>query len=92
MAGESLIETGLEKQPVDRGMLNKALSRNARCQDTESSAAQNTGALVPQEAAFTIQGEGSCVTEHSLSWGQGIMLISFRPLTPTESFGMTVTL
>lgn len=92
MAGESLVEMGLEKQPMDRGVLNKALSRNAHCQNTESLAAQNTGALVPQEAAFTVQGEGSCVTEHSLSWGQGIMLISFQPLTPTESFGMMVTL
>lgn len=92
MAGESLIETGLEKQPMDRGTLNKALSRNARCQNTESSAAQNTGALVPQAAAFTVRGEGSCVTEYSLSWGQGIMLISFQPLTPTESFGITATL
>lgn len=87
MAGESLIETGLEKQPMDRGMLNKALSRNARCQNTASWAAQNTGALVPQAAAFTVQGEGFCVTEYSLSWGQGIMLISFQPLTRQSPLG-----
>lgn len=60
MTGEPLIEIGLEKQPMDKSTLNKALSRNARCQDTESSASQNTGPLVPQKAAFTVHGEGSC--------------------------------
>jgi hypothetical protein len=44
----------LEKQPMDRGTLDKTLSRNACSQNTESSASQ--------EAAFTVEGESSCVS------------------------------
>lgn len=88
---KSLIEMGLETQPMDRGTLNKTLSRDACSRNSESSASQNTEPSVPQAAAFTVNREGSHVAVSTarpgvqrsrvrcLAGGQGDLFLASEP-------------
>lgn len=97
MAVESVIEIG----PIDKSMLKKGLSRNACCQNTESSLVpQNTEP--PGATRSSIHSRGRrllCGCEHSMSWGPGdrdawpvVRLLAFQPPILTETSGTTVTL